>query len=369
MSDASDPTIVFDEKGYCNYCTRALSEINTTTYFPNEEGARRLQALLNQIKLQGRGKPYDCLIGISGGLDSSYLAYLGAEKWGLRIIAVHIDDGFDTEISKQNIKKLTTTAGINVVTIKPDAEQYNALLKAYMYAGVPNLAIPQDNILFACLYKYARKNNIKYFLSGGNFALESILQQGNTHSAMDVVNIRDIYHRFGTISIKNLEFISSYHKYIDQTVFGYRFVRPLNYINYNRVKAFQELYNYCGFEYYGSKHLENIFTAFVQLYWLPKKFGVDKRTSHFSSMIVSGQMSRKQAIEELGKPICDETMMAEYVRIIKEKLGIKDDEFAAIMNAPTKRHTDYKTDKFAQLIHSIIARRRNNQMKIWDKDS
>lgn len=353
MDNSSDSTITFNEKGECNYCTQALSEIGTTTYFPNKMGEAKLKEMISMLKEEGKGKKYDCIMGISGGLDSSYLAYLGY-KWGLRILAVHIDDGYDTEISKSNIKKLVDAANIEMRVIAPDAKQFDDLTLAYMKAGVPNLAIPQDNILFAFLYDVVKESGVKYFLSGGNFALECILQQGNSFSSMDVVNIKDIHKRFGKTSIDKLRFISSWRKYWYLKTGKAIQLRPLNYIDYNRERAFKELKDFCDFEYYGRKHLENILTAFIQLYWFPRKFGVDKRTSHLSSMIVSGQMTREEALKELSEPLFDEKIMGEYINLIKSRLGISDIEFDEIMKAPAHQHTDYKTDKFSVLIRQLI---------------
>ena len=293
-------------------------------------------------------------MGISGGLDSSYLAYLG-HKWGLRIFAVHIDDGYDTEISKSNIKKLVEATGIEMETIAPDAKQFDALTLAYMKAGVPNIAIPQDNILFAFLYKRMIDLGIKYFIPGGNFALEGILQQGNTFDSLDVVNIKDIQRRFGTEPINKLRFVSSWQKYWWQKTGKLNvFLRPLNLIDYNRDRAFAELKEFCDFEYYGRKHLENILTAFIQCYWFPKKFGVDKRRSHLSSMIVSGQMTRDEALRELVEPLYDEAQMASYIAIIKQRLGISDTEFDAIMAAPTHQHEEYRTDRLSVMVRRIL---------------
>lgn len=353
MDNSSDSTIRFDENGYCNYCTSALAEINTTTYFPGEEGQRRLEAMISKIKEENKDKPYDCAMGISGGLDSSYLAYLGY-KWGLRILAFHVDDGYDTEISKENIRKLCEAAHIELRVIKPDPKQFNALTLAYMKAGVPDLAVPQDNILFAFLYDTVKKEGLKYFLSGGNFALECVLQNDNVYNAMDVVNIKDINKKFGTEKIDKLKFISSYRKYMRIKLGTVITLRPLNYIDYNRERAFKELKEFCGFEYYGGKHLENTLTAFVQLYWFPKKFGVDKRTSHLSSMIVSGQMTRDEALAELEKPLYDEKMMEQCIATVKQRLGLSDAEFDEIMAAPAHQHTDYKTDKLSEIIRKII---------------
>lgn len=340
MDDASDSTIRFDAEGRCNYCTEQLERMKEI-YFPNQEGKIKLEKLIADIKASGKGKKYDCVMGISGGLDSSYLAYLGY-KWGLRVLAIHINDGYDTEISKQNIEKLIKKTGFEYKTVTPDEEQFNELTKAYMYAGVPDLAVPQDNILFAFLYDCIKHYQIKYFLSGSNFALESILQNGNVHDAYDVENIKDIHRKFGNKPIDKLKFISSFKKMLYKMVYGIQTVKPLNYVDYNRDRAFEELKDFCGFEYYGSKHLENILTAFVQLYWFPKKFGVDKRTSHLSSMIISGQMTRDEALEILSQPMYDETLMNSYIDYIKKKMNISDAEFNNIMSSPTHQHTEYK---------------------------
>lgn len=352
MDDSSDPYITFDKNGYCNYCTTALKR-RATWYYPNEKGKQKLNAMLKTVKAAGKGKKFDCLMGLSGGLDSSYLAYLGAYKWGLRIAAVHIDDGYDTEISQENIKKLCEKAHIELITIKPDAEQYNALTKAYMKAGVPNLAVPQDNILFAYLYDFARKNKITYFLSGGNYALESILQKGNTWTAYDLTNLRDIHKRFGEKPIDKLKFISSLQKFVDNYLLNLKTVTPLDYVEYVRDTAFKELDDFCGFEYYGRKHLENYLTAFIQLYWFPKKFNVDKRTSHLSSMIVSDQMTREQALEEYAQPLYDEAYMDKVKKMICQNIGITEDDLESFVNAPGKQHSEYKTEKLFPFIRVL----------------
>ena len=356
MDNASDPTIRFDENGYCNYCTTELERKNKV-YFPNEEGKQKWDAILAKIKEDGKGKQYDCLMGISGGLDSSYLAYLGY-KWGLRILAVHIDDGYDTEISKSNIKKLVEATHIELKTITPDAEQFNDLTAAYIRANVPDIAIPQDNVLFAEIYKYARKYKINYFLGGGNFALECILQQGNTYTAYDVVNIKDIHKKFGTKPINKLAFLTNYRKWWDIKMLHIQSLRPLNYIDYNRDRALKELRDFCGFEYYGSKHLENTLTKFIQMWWFYNRYGVDKRRSHLSSMIVSGQMTREDALKELEKPIYDDIEMKKDISEILKKLGISELEFEEILKQPPKQHTDYKIDKLTTIINKIRLRKK-----------
>lgn len=355
MDNSSDDNIVFDHNGFCNYCSEQLAK-KESRYFPNEEGEKILQQKISEIKKAGKGKKYDCLMGISGGLDSSYLVYLGAAKWGLRILAVHIDDGFDTEISKKNIKRLVEKCKFDYHVIKPDAKQFNALTVEYMKAGVPNLAIPQDNVLFAEIYKYARKEKIGYFLSGHNFALECVLQRGNTYDAYDVRNIKDINRRYGRTDISGLNFISNFKYDLYKRILGIKTVCLLNYIDYNRMTALKELNEYCGFEYYGSKHLENTLTKFIQLYWFPERFKVDKRRSHYSSMIVSGQMTREEALKLLSEPIYDAADMEQTIHEILVEFGLSKDEFEEIMASPNHQHTEFKTSWYRKMkvwLHSL----------------
>lgn len=301
--------------------------------------------MLSEIKEYGKSRQYDCIMGLSGGLDSSYLAYLGY-KWGLKVLAVHIDDGYDTEISKSNLSKLISATGFDYEVVKPDPIQYNSLILAYMKAGVPNIAVPQDNILFAFLYKKMQEHHIKYFLSGANFALECILQRGNTHTPYDVENLMDIHKKFGQEPIDKLIFLSTKQRCENDSLLGLKSPRPLDFIDYNRDRAFRELKDFCGFEYYGRKHLENVLTAFAQLYWFPKKFGVDKRTSHLSSMIVSGQMTREEALKEIDEPLYDEQQMQNYISIIKQNMNMSDKEFEEIMAAPAHQHEDFKVERY-----------------------
>ncbi|MCL2717277.1 MAG: N-acetyl sugar amidotransferase [Lachnospiraceae bacterium] len=350
MDSSSDDTIIFDTNGYCNYCNSAL-ESKALRYFPDDTGTEKLAELLSLIKTENKNNEYDCLMGVSGGLDSSYLAYLGY-KWGLRVICVHIDDGFDSDISRGNLEKLKQATGFKFINICPDQKQYNALIKAYMKAGVPKLDIPQDNILSATLFKYAEEKNIKYFLSGENYALECILERSNNHSTRDLVNLNDINRKFGKEPIDKLDFISHARKRVIENKIGIKTVTPLNFIDYNRDRAFAELADFCGFEYYGSKHLENNLTAFIQLYWLPKKFGVDKRKSHLSSMIISGQLTRDEALKlYLDVPLYDEKAMSRITSQVKEKLNLTDTGFDEIMLNRPRRHNEFKTDRKILFYH------------------
>ncbi len=352
MNNDSDPYITFDKNGLCNYCTDALQRMKYT-YFPNDEGKVKLESLITNLKKEGVGKKYDCLMGISGGLDSSYLTYLGS-KWGLRILAVHIDDGFDTDISQRNIEKLVKATNVDFIVEKPDATQFDALTRAYIMAGVPNLAIPQDNVLFAYLFRYARQHKLNNFLSGGNFATESILQKGNTYRMFDVTNIKAIHKRFGTESLDKLQLLSDYRRFIDQKILKIKTHRPLNLMDYNSERALKELADFCDFEYYGGKHLENNLTKFIQTYWFYNKFKVDKRRSHLSSMIVSNQMTREKALSELQKSLYEENEMNEVITQICKRLKIPNQEFETIMSSQPKQHSDYPIDKFYILFKKIF---------------
>ena len=348
MDNKSDRNISFSKNGFCNYCTEALKNIDKI-YFPNIVGEEKLQALLTRLKEENTNNAYDCVMGISGGLDSSYLAYLGAVKWGLRILAVHIDDGFDTEISKRNIERISNFPNIDLRIIKPDVKQFNELTKAYMRAGVPNLAVPQDNVLFASLYKFLKDNNLRTFLSGGNFSLESILQKGNTHDAYDLRNLKYIHKKFGKGSIGKLTTLSALKKDIDAYILKIESLRPLDLIDYNRDKAMNDLKDYCGFEYYGSKHLENELTKFIQQYWFYKKFNVDKRTSHLSSMIISGQMTRSEALKQYELPLYTDTDMEVTIKNVLNKLGMSQTEFDKIMSEKPHQHSDYPVSTYLKV--------------------
>ncbi len=341
MDNNGDTDIRFDENGVCSYCTEAIKRKNIV-YFPGEEGQLKLQKLIDRLKSEGAGKKYDCMMGISGGLDSSYLAMLGA-KWGLRILAVHIDDGFDTEIAKLNIKNLCQACNIDLEVIAPNAEQFNGLTKAFVLSGSPTLDMPQDNVLFATLHRFAKKYKIKYFLSGGNFALESILQRTSSPNAYDTKKIKHINRKYGETPINKLDIMSNYQRVFDKYIYGFITIRPLNYIEYNKDKAIEELRDFCGFQYYEAKHCENYLTKVVQLYWFPKKFNYDKRKSHLSSLIVTNQIDRESAIKELEKAPFDVVNMEHDLNLVLLKLQIERQYFNEIVNKGGDLFSDEKT--------------------------
>lgn len=359
MDNSSDDIIVFYEDGSCSYCNNAIKR-KDNVFFPNEEGRKKLETLMDMLKEKGKGKKYDCIMGLSGGLDSSYLAYLGF-KYGLRILAIHIDDGLDTEIAIENNKKISKACNLELKIESPDSIQYYDLVKAFIKAGVPNIAIPQDNLIFGYMSKYAREYDVKYFLSGYNFALESILQNTNTHDPYDKPHILEINRIYGNNSLNKLHITSQFRRLIIDRIHGIKIVSPLNYIDYNRNRAIEELKNFCGYNYYGGKHYESIFTRFMQTYYLPKKFGVDKRRSHLSSMIISGQMSREEALLELKKPLYNEAVMEGDIKFILDKIQLSREEFDLLMHEKPRNHTDYKTYSKIQLLILKILRMSGNK--------
>ena len=341
MDNVSDTTIIFDEQGHCNYCNDVLSR-RDSEYFPNEEGKKKLDAMMAKLKEEGKGKKYDCIVGVSGGLDSSYVIYLGY-KYGLRMLAVHIDDGLDTEISQQNVKKLCEKAGVELIYIRPDKEQYADLTLSFMKAAVPNFAIPQDNILLRSLHDITTKYGIKYSLSGANFAHESILERSGGVNARDDKHIKAIHKLYGTKPIDKLKFCSLWSFYINYKYFSpVTSLRPLDYIDYNKKAVLSELKEFSDYNYYGGKHYESILTRFLQCYYLPTKYGFDKRKSHFSSLIVDGQMTRDEALKELEKPayISDE-LKEQDMNYLANYFGISRKEFDEIIALPPKQHKDY----------------------------
>ncbi len=345
MDNRSDNTITFDHMGYCNYCSEAVSSL-PKRYFPNNEGRKKLDELIEDLKAEGKGKKYDCLMGISGGLDSAYLAYIGYQ-YKLRILAVHVDDGFDTPIAAENIRRIGKACDIDIVYEYPDREQYFNLVKAFIKSGVPNIAIPQDNLIFSYLYKYAKEYKVNYFLSGGNFALESILQRGNTHSALDKVHIKNINNIYGDMPINRLTLMSSFERKIkNHLLLKVKEIRPLNYLEYSKDKAIKELEEFCDFNYYGGKHYESFLTQLMQKYYLPNKFNVDKRTSHLSSLIVSGQITREEALEELERPLYSAEEIEHIINTVLELIKMTRDEFDEIMNTRPREHDYYKTSSW-----------------------
>jgi N-acetyl sugar amidotransferase len=345
MDNKSDNTITFDKNGFCNYCTYAIKR-KEKTYFPNDIGKIKLEALIKDIKNRSLSQNYDCIMGVSGGLDSSYLLYLGY-KWGLRILAFHIDDGFNTPVAEENIKKLCEKCRIDLIIERPDHDQFSDVTKAFFLAGLPGLCNVQDNLIASYLYKNAITYNIKTFLSGSNFALESILQRGDGINASDGFHIKSVADLYGSKGYNELPIMSIFYSYIlTRYKYNLKTYRPLDLIEYNKKVAIKELEDFCGFNYYGGKHYESYLTTFNQVYYLPKKFSIDKRTSHLSSLIISNQIIRKEALEELKKPLYNDKQVEKIIALIIKKFNISEAEFDSIMKLKPNKHSDYPHSTF-----------------------
>lgn len=340
VMDTSDPEISFDEKGACNHCRKFHNEI-IKRWYPNEEGEKKLNTIIHEIKQAGKGKEYDCIIGLSGGVDSSYLA-LKASSWGLRPLVVHVDGGWNSELAVANIEKILKHCNFDLHTHVVDWSEMRDLQLSYLKSGISNQDVPQDHIFFSTLNHFATANNIKYFLSGGNLATESILPRSWHGPAMDAINLKAIHRRFGKLKLKKYKIISFFEYYIWYPVFKkMRTVRPLDLMPYNKEKASEELQEILDYTPYPRKHGESVFTKFFQNYWLPQKFGYDKRKPHFSSMIVSGQMTRDEALKKLDEPLYDSKELEEDIVYFCKKLRISRDEFDELMRVPCSNYKDF----------------------------
>lgn len=347
MDTDSGKSISFNADGTCNYCTDALELLNKK-YSLSDMDDHFLSKMISEIKLYGKNKEFDCMMGMSGGIDSSYLLYLG-NKWGLRILAIHVDDGFDSEITKNNIKKLTNACeNLTLIIETPDEDQFCDLTRSHLLAGVPNLCAPQDNLLFASLYKYAKKYNIQYFLSGYNLSTESIQERNFIYYFTDAENIKDIHRKYGTMPIDKLSLMALKERDIYHRVFRKQTLNPLNYVEYTIETALKELNDFCGYESYGPKHHENLLTKFHQIYYLYNKCGSDTRKSHLSSLIVSNQLTRDEALKILEIPPFDSSNEEELAFVIS-KLKLTRNEFDKAMNAPSRMHEAFKTSNYVRI--------------------
>lgn len=327
VMDTTDPDIKFDKSGQCNY-VEEVESLKNNFWHPNEKGKEILETTIEQIKKDSKNRPYDCIIGLSGGLDSSFLAYK-LKTYNLRVLAVHIDAGWNSETSVQNIEKIIKHNNWDLHTHVMNWEEMKDLQLSYLKAGLVNQDVPQDHAFFATLWKIAAKNKIKWVLSGGNLASESILPVAwRGHNAMDKKHLLAVHNRFGKRKLKDYKtagFI--YYNFYFKWWKGMKVFKPLNLMVYERRSAIVELESKVGWKSYGDKHHESVFTKFFQGYYLPTKFGYDKRKAHLSSMILSGQISREQALKELEKLPYDPAEIDFQKEYISKKLGISIEEF------------------------------------------
>ncbi len=340
VMDTSDPEIVFDEEGVCNHCHGYRKRIHNDLHL-DEAGKDHLNAIVDQVKSRFKGRQYDCLIGVSGGVDSTYVAYLAKKVFGLRPLAVHFDNGWNSELAVKNIQKTLKRLDIDLFTYVVEWEEFRDLQKSFIEASVINWEIPTDHGITALLYRIAAKHNIKYILGGGNIATEAIMPISWVFYARDLKHIKSVHKQFSSRPLKTFPTMSMRRFLYYTFVRGIKWFPILNYVDYNNEKVMEIIQEDLGWEYYGGKHYESIFTRFYQGYVLPEKFGVDKRRAHLATMVNSEQMNREDALEKLAGPKYDPDQFAKDYQFFIKKFELTDEQFRELFDRPVKSHGNY----------------------------
>ncbi len=352
MDTIADPDIRFDEKGICNYYY-AYKQAEAEKVIPAEEGRKKLESIAAEIRAAGEGKPYDCIMGLSGGVDSSYVAWI-AKSLGLRPLAVHFDNGWNSELSVKNIENIVSRLGFDLFTYVINWDEFRDLQLAYLKASVVDIEAITDHAIFATLYRLAGEKDIKYILSGTNVQTENTLPRSWIFPKSDHINIQSIHKAYGTRPLKTFPFMDAKVKRYYQQVKGVRSVSILNYVDYNKQAVKELIQRELGWRDYGGKHYESIWTRFYQGYILPEKFKIDKRKAHLSDLIFGGQMTKEEALAELQKPIYDPVQLRTDYDFVLKKLGLTDDAFKALMALPPRSHYDFDYEKPIDIRYPIL---------------
>lgn len=344
VMDNSDSKIVFDNDGICDHCNTYYTDI-LPKWHTDERGHKALEEIVVKIKKEGKGKDFDCLMGMSGGIDSSYLLYVMVEKYGLRPLVFHVDAGWNSQIAVNNIERLVDGLGLDLYTEVINWEEIKDLQLAFFKSGVSHIDTPQDHSFFATMYKFASKHNIKHILTGGNYSTECVRNPLEwMYYQSDSIQLKDIYKKHGTGKLKDYPISNIlWHKVYLPYIKGIKLIRPLDFFPYNKDEAMQLLVDKFGYQKYPQKHFESRFTRFYEGYWLPMKFGFDTRKVQYSSLILTNQMTREEALESLSKPAYDPNTIKQDFEYIATKLGISVEELQSYMDAPNKTYKDYKS--------------------------
>ena len=342
--DTTDSKIIFDAQGVCDHCNNYYRNI-LPNWHTDERGWQELQKISGKIKKEGKNKNFDCILGMSGGVDSSYLCYIAKEKLGLRPLVFHVDGGWNTQLSVNNIEQLVEKLKLDLYTEVIDWEEMRDLQVAFFKASVPHIYWPEDHAIFAAMYNFAAKHKIKYVLTGANYSTECIKNPMEwMYMGSDLKQLKDIHKKFGQRPLVNYPTTSILkHKVYLRYLKGIRVVRPLNYVPYIKKEATQFLADRYAWQKYPRKHSEGRFVPFCEGYWMFKKFGFDTRKVEFSSLIVTKQMTRDEAIEKLAELPYDENNIAHDFEYVATKLGITTDELQRYMDLPNKTYKDYKS--------------------------
>lgn len=337
MDNIADPYIRFDEQGICNYYYDFI-EAKKRFLFSPEQTEERLNEVISKLKRSGKGKKYDCILGVSGGVDSSYLA-LRAKELGLRVLCVHFDNGWNSELAVKNIENIVSRLGFDLYTYVVDWEEFKDVQLSYFKANVIDIEGVSDIAIYLSLEKTCAKYGLNFILDGRNIATEQTLPYA--WSNKDLGNLLNIHRAFGGVPLKTFPLIGRWKRNIHALSRSYTSVALLNFLHYNKVEAKKRISDELGWKDYGGKHYESVFTRFYQGYILPRKFKVDKRKAHFSNLIFSGQMTRAEAVEELKQPIYDPAQLAIDKPFVLKKLGFSEKAFEEYINSPAVDHAVY----------------------------
>jgi len=340
IMDTTAVEIRFDENGVCSFCHNYKETIKKDLYYENS-GLLRIENLIKNIKKRGVNREYDCVIGVSGGVDSTYVAYLVKMKYGLRPLAIHLDNGWDSELSVANIEQIVKRLDIDLYTHVLDWEVFKDLQVSFLKSSIANVELLTDHAIWAVLLHTAAKHRIPYIISGHNIVTEAIMPLSWIYPSKESRIITGIQKEFGHYNLKSFPKLTTFN-YVDYLLFrGIRWIPILNYHPYSKVEAKQIITDELGWRDYGGKHYESIFTRFFHAYYLPVKYGYDLRRPYISALILSGQMTREQALNEIEQPTAPEKMLKDDLEYVIKKLNLTSDEFNQIMTAPAKSFSDY----------------------------
>ena len=344
VMDISDANIKFNKEGICDHCITFEKHTNKNCH-KGLSAEKKIISIVEKIKKNGKGKDFDCILGMSGGVDSSFLLYQAKEIFGLRPLVFHVDCGWNSQEAVNNIEKLVDSLGLDLYTEVIDWREMRDLQLAFFKSGVSHIDSPQDNAIFATIYKYANKYNIRFILTGSNLSTEGIRNPIEwMYFQSDSKQIKDIHKKFGTVPLIHYPLTSIlHHKIYLPIVKGLTVLKLLNYVTYDKNLAMKTLINKYGWQPYPQKHFESRFTRFYESYWLPMRFGYDVRRVQFSSMILTGQMTRNDALEKLKQPSYDESTISYDTEYIANKLGVTVSELNSYMVLPKRSYRNYKS--------------------------
>lgn len=348
IMDTTDPNIEFDEKGVCNYCHN-YNETIKPNWHADETGAAELKILADAIRKDSKDNDFDCIIGLSGGLDSSYAAHVAAKKMGLKPLLFHVDAGWNTDQAVGNIEKLVDGLGLDLYTEVVNWDEMKRLQVAFLRAGIPDQDLVQDAAFFSGLYKFARKNGIRHIITGSNFSTECCREpeEWGGYLGIDKTLFGDIWKKFGNGELKSFPLTDILvYKLWYQKILGMKVHHPLNMVPYVKKEAEDELEQLYGWQRFKHKHHESRFTRFYEDYWLPRRFGFEKRRAHFSSLIMTGQMTRDEALDRISRPEMDEHFLQQEFEYVAHKLGLTVEELQQLFDSPKKTYRDYKNKRW-----------------------